>query len=129
MILSMHYNIDVDTERKIAVSKIYGIWKAELAREYHDEYKKTVNPLLGGGWARLTNLTNWKSSYPEIVDIIGKHMRWCFENGAVCSAYVIENPTTRNQLNRMIQSGTAKDFSRVFSTVKDADKYLQSKGF
>ena len=67
MILSMHYNIDVDTDRKIAVAKIYGIWKAALALEYHNEYKKLVDPLLGRGWAKLTNLTNWKSSYPEIV--------------------------------------------------------------
>jgi hypothetical protein len=125
----MHYNIDVDTDRKIAVAKIYGIWKAALALEYHNEYKRLVDPLLGRGWAKLTNLTNWKSSYPEIVEIIGRHMRWCFENGAVCSVYVIENPTTRNQLNRMIQSGIAKDYSKVFRTVTEADNYLHSRGF
>jgi hypothetical protein len=129
MILSMHYNIEVDEERKIATAKIYGIWKPETAQEYHKEYMSTVKPLLNDKWAKLTNLTNWKSSYPEIIDIIGDHMRWCVENKAEYSVYVIENPTTRSQLKRMIKSGDAEQHTKLFKTLKEAEDFLRDVGY
>jgi hypothetical protein len=77
----------------------------------------------------LTHLTNWKSSYPEIIDIIGVHLRWCHENGARYSVYVIDNPVTTRQLNQMIEKGNASDTAKLFKTVGEADSFLRSKGF
>ena len=130
MNLSFHFNNDVDADRKLVTAKIYGIWKEETAREYHDEYMEAVKPLLNkGNWAKLTNLSNWKSSYPEIVEIIGEHMRWCVDNKAEYSVFVIENPTTRSQLKRMIKSGKVEKRSKLFKTLKEADDFLRSVGY
>jgi hypothetical protein len=129
MNLSMHYNIEIDEDRKIVIAKIYGIWKPENARSYHEDYKEIVKPLLKGKWARLTNLSNWKSSYPEIIDIIGEHMQWCLGNGAQYSAYVIDNPVTTSQLKKMIGIGNAGEITRLFKTYEEADRFLREKGF
>lgn len=110
-------------------AKIYGIWKQETAEAYHEEFLEAAKPLLEGKWAKLTNLTNWKSSYPEIVDVLGKHMHWCHENGAEFSLYVIDNPVTRNQLQKMIDSGHAEIISKIFRTVEEAEKFLKTNGY
>jgi len=129
MSLSLHYNIEIDEERKIVIAKIYGIWKEETAREYHEDYKKIAQPLLKGQWSKFTNLTNWRSSYPEIIEIIGEHMRWCHENGAVYSTYVIDNPVTQNQLMRMIKKGNTEEYVKLFKTAEEAMKFLIEKGY
>lgn len=127
--ISFNFNIDLVEERRLVVAKIYGIWKKETAEAYHEEYMKVARPLLGGQWAKITNLSNWKSSYPEIIEIIGEHMRWCQENGAVYSLYIIDNPVTRNQLQKMIDSGNVSVISKLFKDYSDADKFLANNGF
>lgn len=129
MNLSMHYNIDVDQDRKLVTAKIYGIWKEETAKNYHEDYKKAVQPLLKERWARLTFLTNWKSSYPEIIEVLGNHMRWCYENGAVYSIFIIDNPVTTRQLRQMIGKADEKDHAKLFRTAGEAEKFLQENGF
>ena len=129
MNLSFHYNIDIDTDRKIAISKIYGNWKQETAVEYHEEYKEIVKPLLSGKWAKLTNLANWKSSYPEVIAVLGEHLHWCHENGAVFSVYAIDNPVTTKQLKALIEKSKVADAALIFPTIDEADKFLNSKGF
>jgi hypothetical protein len=125
----MNFTIDVDTERRVVISKIYGIWKKETAEAYHKEYLEVVKPLLGDKWAKLTNLINWKSSYPEIVEVLGEHMHWCQENGAVYSLYVIDNPVTRNQLQKMIDSGHANMITKLFRTMEEGEKFLTENGY
>jgi len=129
MNLSMFFNIEADADRRLVTAKIYGIWKAETARDYHNEYVEVSKPLMGKEWAKLTILTNWRSSYPEIIEIIGEHMRWSMEKGAVLSIYVIDNPVTMRQLKQMIEKSAAKDITRLFKSVHEAEKYLQQKGF
>jgi hypothetical protein len=125
----MHYNIDVDTERKLVITKIYGIWKPETAKEYVEEYQELVKPLLDDKWARLSILTNWKSSYPEIIEIIGGHMRWCLGHGAQWITYVIDNPVTVNQLRKIINIGDTEKKARMFKTLKEAEHFLSDHGF
>jgi len=129
MNLSMHYNIDVNTDRKLVTAKIYGIWKAETARNYHDDYVEESKPLHGDRWAKLTILTNWKSSYPDIIDIIGEHMHWSLDNGAVVSIYVIDNPVTMRQLKQMIEKSKAANITKLYRTLSEAEKHLQANGF
>jgi len=53
---------------------VHGIWKAQTARDYHSDFKEAVAPLLGKPWPSFIDLSNWKTSYPEVVEIIGQHM-------------------------------------------------------
>nr|MBN2278869.1 hypothetical protein [candidate division Zixibacteria bacterium] len=129
MSLSMYYNIEIDEQRKIVISKIYSIWKEETARSYHEDYMQAVQPLLREKWSKLTNLANWKSSYPEIIQIIGEHMRWCHENGAVYSIYAIDNPVTTRQLKQMIEQAGADESAKLFRSYDEADRFLKEKGF
>ncbi len=129
MNISLHHNIEVDTERRIVISKIYGIWKRETALAYVEEYKEAVKPLLDGKWARLINLSNWKSSYPEIVEIINEHVRWSYENGAEYLAYVIDNPVLIRTLKKIVKVGKAMDTTRMFKTFAEADKFLLDHGY
>ncbi len=129
MNISLHHNIEVDTVRRIVISKIYGIWKREMALAYVDEYKEAVKPLLGDKWARLINLSNWKSSYPEIVEIINEHVRWSYKNGAEYLAFAIDNPVLIRTLKKMVKVGKAMDTTRMFRTFAEADKFLRDHGY
>lgn len=131
MSFSMHFTIDAEPERRLITAKIYGIWKKETAEEYHAAFRKEAEPLVQAGqeWAKIVNLSNWKSSYPEMIRVIGEHMRWSTENGNVLSIYIIDNPITRNQLKKMMQIGGTSKSSKTVRTMKEAEQILAEYGF
>lgn len=129
MSFSMNFTIDIDEPRRVMLVKIYGVWKRETARSYHDEFKQVAQPLMGKEWAKIINLTNWKSSYPEMIKVIGEHMRWSQENGNTVAVYVIENPITKNQLKKMFSAGSTKSISKMVRSREEADRILAEYGF
>jgi hypothetical protein len=129
MTFSMNFTIEADLDRRLIREKIYGIWKEETAILYHEEYKRVAEPLVKGKWAKLVDLSNWKSSYPEVVDRIGKHLCWCVGNGMVWSVNIIDNPVTIMQLERMLAIGGTSEISKMFKTIVDGDKFLKENGF
>ncbi|PKK82732.1 MAG: hypothetical protein CVT49_12070 [candidate division Zixibacteria bacterium HGW-Zixibacteria-1] len=64
-----------------------------------------------------------------MVDVIGKHLKWCRENGMILSVNVIDNPITLAQLKRMFIMGGTEDISKVFNSVEEADRHLKKSGF
>lgn len=131
MSFSMYFMIDADPDRRLVTSKIYGVWKKETAEEYHQEYKEVAKPVLETGkpWAKVVNLSNWKSSYPEMVKVIGEHMRWSSENGNVLSVYIIDNQITKSQLKKMFHIGGTGKVSKTVRTWEEAEKILAENGF
>lgn len=129
MAFSMYYTLDVDTDRRLMIEKIYGTWKRETAESYHRDFLETVQPLLGREWAKVINLTNWKSSYPEMVEVIGRHLRWCRDNGMVLSVNIIDNQITRNQLKQMFRIGGTGQISKIVRSQQEADKVLAEHGY
>jgi hypothetical protein len=129
MSFSLHFTIDADLDRRLIIEKIYGTWKKETADEYHEEFVKVSQPLTGSKWAKVINLTNWKSSYPEMVSVIGNHLRWCRENGMILSVNIIENPVTRSQLKKMFALGNTGPISEIVRNEQDAEKILAENGF
>lgn len=119
------YTIDVDRENAVIYAKIYGPWKGETAENYHNEFKDEVTPLLDQPWARLIDLSNWKTSRNEVTDLIGKHMAWSKENNASMSLYVLDNPSTFRQLNQMISKGGTKESALIFRRREEAEDFLK----
>jgi len=104
------------------------MWKADTARSYMEEFKNEVTPLLGKPWAKLIDLTNWRTSYPEVNAIIGKHMAWSLQNGCVLSIYVLNNPSTFRQLNQMFSKGGIKEVALTFRTMAEAENISRKTG-
>lgn len=127
--ISLNYTIDIVPERSLITGKIYGLWTRDIAEEYIKEYRDVAGPLLGGRWARLTILTNWKSSYPEIIEIIGDLLRWTQQHGAIFTVYVVDNPVIRKQLQRIVDSGDVTSITKIFHTYEEADRFLKNNGF
>ena len=42
MSFSMYFTIEADTPKKVIKEKIYGIWKADTAHDYHEKFVKVV---------------------------------------------------------------------------------------
>lgn len=129
MSVSLHYSIDADPKRRVIIEKIYGTWKKETAHEYHRDFMTEAEPLTKGKWAKLINLSNWKTSYPEINQIIGEHLKWCRENGMVLSINVIENPFTKTQLKKMFAVGGTGTMSKIVKSLAEGEKILAENGF
>ena len=122
---SLEYTIDVDLENAVVYAKIYGRWRAETAESYHAALKKEAQPLMGRPWAKVIDLTNWKTSRQEVTEVIGKHMAWSVENGVGLQIYVINNTSTYRQLNEMFDKGDAREVSQTFRTMAEAEQYLK----
>ncbi|HVP06467.1 MAG TPA: hypothetical protein VMS71_01395 [Candidatus Acidoferrum sp.] len=122
---SLEYSFDLDKKNRVIYAKVFGIWKRETAAAYHADFKAEVQPIIGKPWAKLIDLTNWKTSYPEVIDIIGQHMEWSRENNVAMSLYVLNNPSTFRQLHQMFTAGGTKEISQTFRTLGEAEQYLK----
>ncbi|MEW5993558.1 MAG: hypothetical protein AB1744_04090 [Candidatus Zixiibacteriota bacterium] len=127
----LEYFIDVDLENRIVYEKIFGVWRIATAEAFVKDYEEQVKPLLKSKkpWVRLCDLTNWKTAYPEVVDIIGRHNAWCRAHHLAWSVNIIDNPVTYNQLVRMFDKGGTKGISRTFRTRAEAEQFLREQGF
>ena len=125
----LEYSIDVDPKIRTVYEKIFGVWRISTAESFVRDYEVEVAPLIKKPWARLCDLTNWKTAYPEVVDIIGDHLVWCREHNLAWSVNIINNPVTFNQLRRMFAKGGTKEISRTFRTRIEAEQFLREKGF
>ena len=126
---SLEYTIDVDEANAVVYVKVYGQWTAETAYRYHEEFKRDVQPLLGKPWAKLVDLTSWKTSRNEVTSVIGRHMAWLRGNNVALSIYVINNVSTFRQLNEMFIKGGTKDISHTFRTWEEGERFLRANWF
>ena len=122
---SLEYTIDVDEDDAVIRIKVHGRWLAETAKRYHADFVEDMAPLLGKPWAKIADLTSWKTSRDEVTDVIGRHMAWSKENGVVLSLFVIDNVSTFRQLNEMFDKGGTKKISKTFRTLDEAEAYLK----
>jgi len=81
----LEYLIDVDEENQIVYEKIFGVFRPETAVSYKKDFEEKVSPIIDKPWIKLVDLNNWKSSYPEVIETIGKHLLWCKNNNMVWS--------------------------------------------
>ena len=122
---SLEYSFDVDVANRIIYEKIDGIWKESTAEDYHRDFQEEVKPLIGKPWAKLVDLLGWKTSYPGMVAVVGKHLKWCKANNMVLSLNVLNNPSTFRQLNEMFRFAGTRAISETFRTREEAEKYLK----
>lgn len=123
---SLEYSFDVDRKNAVIYVKIHGIWKPATAESYHEDFKEEVAPILDRPWAKLIDLTNWRTSYPGVIDVIGKHMDWCRKRNLAYALYVLNNPSTFRQLHEMFTAGGTKEVSQTFRTNEEAMLFLKS---
>ena len=126
---SFEYSFEVDVKNGVIYEKIYGIWREHTARSYHEDFMKEVAPIITRPWAKLIDLTNWKTSSAEVIGIVGDHLSWCADHNMVASINIINNPVTYGQLMRMFAKGATKDISKTFRTREEGIKALQELGF
>jgi hypothetical protein len=88
-----------------------------------------VQPLLDKPWAKLVDLTSWKTSRNEVTNAIGRHMAWLKANNVALSIYVINNVSTFRQLNEMFVKGGIKDIAHTFRTWEEGERFLQANWF
>ena len=122
---SLHYSFRVDEDNRVIYEKIHGIWQAKTARDYQQDFATEVQPLIDRPWAKLVDLTGWKTSYPEVIKIIGEHLAWCVEHNLALSLNVLNNPSTFRQLLQMFTGGATRDISHTFRTSVEAEQFLR----
>ena len=123
------YTLDADVENSIMYEKIYGIWRIETADSYYNDFKKEARELIKKPWAKFIDLSNWKTSSPEVIEKIGEHLDWCHKNNMAWSINIINNPVTYSQLQKMFNKGGTKDISRTFRSRDEAERFLKDQGF
>jgi hypothetical protein len=125
----LEYDIDVDETNGVVYEKIYGVWRIKTAESYKDDFEDAVQPIIDRPWVKLIDLTNWKTGYPEVIDIVGRHLKWCAEHNMQWSVNVISNPITYGQLIRMFDKGGTKDISKTFRSHAEAEQFLIGEGY
>lgn len=123
------YVLDADVGNAIMYEKIYGVWKIQTAESYSNDYKKEAQELVKKPWAKMIDLSNWKTSSPEVIEKIGEHLEWCRKNNMVWSINIINNPVTYSQLQRMFSKGGTKNISKTFRTRQEGERFLKQQGF
>lgn len=122
---ALEYSFEVDEENAVIYEQITGSWKKDTAKRYHDDFMAEVQPLLGKPWAKLVDLRQWKTSYPDMVKVIGGHLNWCKEHNLALAINVLNNPSTYRQLNEMFPHGGVEDIEHVFRTMEEGKAFLK----
>ena len=123
------YVLDVDLANAVMYEKIYGAWRIETAENYSREFQKEAKELIKKPWAKMIDLSNWKTGSPEVIQKVAEHLEWCRKNNMVWSINVINNPVTYSQLQKMFAKGGTKDISKTFRTRAEGEKFLKEQGF
>ncbi len=126
---NFQHNIQIDEENKIVYSKIFGVWRGDTAKAYAEDYKEKVAGMIDQPWAKFTDLQKWKMSTPEVVSILGLHMKWCSENNMEWQVFVINDPIRYGQLQKMIDKGKVRKKTAIFRNSFEAVKFLKEKGY
>lgn len=121
---SLEYSFEVDIDRAIILEQITGSWKKDTAKRYHEDFMEEVQPLLGKPWAKLVDLRQWKTSYPDMVAVIGRHLSWCKNNNLALAVNVLNNPSTFRQLNEMFPVGKVENIEHIFRSMEEAEKFM-----
>ncbi len=122
---SLEYGIDVDEPEAVIRITVHGQWQADTANQYHDDFVEEMAPLMGRPWAKIADLSAWKTSRNEVTEVIGRHMAWSRKNGVAMSLYVIDNVSTLRQLKEMFDKGGTRKVSKTFRTLAEAEAYLK----
>ncbi len=123
------YVLDADVENSVMYEKIYGVWRVETAENYNRDYIEEAKELVKKPWAKLIDLSNWKTGSPEVIEKIGEHLEWCRNNNMIWSINIINNPVTYSQLQKMFSKGGTKKISKTFRTREEAERFLKQQGF
>ena len=123
------YVLDADVENAVMYEKIYGVWRIETAENYNRDYIEEARDLVKKPWAKLIDLSNWKTGSPEVIEKIGEHLEWCRNNNMIWSINIINNPVTYSQLQKMFSKGGTKKISKTFRTRQEAERFLKQQGF
>lgn len=124
---SLEYSVDVDETARVVYAKIFGSWKAHHAEGYHEEFEEKSRALWGKPWAKLIDLTSWKTSYPDVVEKVAEHMHWSREHGCVLSIYAVNQPSTFRQLREMIVKAGITEEAKVVRTIDEGRAYLDEQ--
>jgi hypothetical protein len=123
------YVLDADVDNAIMYEKIYGVWKIQTAESYNTDYREEAKELVKKPWAKLIDLSNWKTGSPEVIEKIGEHLEWCRKNNMIWSVNIINNPVTFSQLQKMFSRGGTKNISKTFRTREEGERFLKQQGF
>jgi hypothetical protein len=126
---NFEYSFDVDLDNRLIYEKIYGIWRPETAQAYFDEFKIEAAELIKQPWAKLIDLSSWKTADSKVIEIVGRHLEWARENNMVWSINIIDNQVTYAHLMRMFEKGGTREISKTFRTVVEGEKFLRGEGF
>ena len=123
------FNIDADINSRVIFSKIFGVWREDTAKNYHEAFKEEAVDLIDKPWVKLVDLMNWKMGTPEVVDRIADHIKWCRQNNMEFQIFVVSDPMRFAQLKKMLKKGAAKDITFTFKSRTEALQYLREKGY
>jgi len=126
---SFEYTIDPDVDNRLAHVKIFGVWKVDTARSFKQDFEEETAELIKQPWAKLTDLSNWKIAYPEVINIIAEHLRWARAHNMEWSINIIDNPATYKTLQKMWAKGGTVDISKTFRTRVEAETFLKQQGY
>lgn len=125
------YILKVDIKRNLVYETNIGYWKPEDMQRFENDYTTKIIPLLKDKkWAKCCELRQYKTSM--ITDEIEEHTKYCIQNGYVMAAVVLNDLDKYKSVihlqMKIISDHTGLPFEK-FTSIEEADKWLNEKGF
>jgi hypothetical protein len=128
----MKYNpkFKIWLDNKVLIATVTGSWAEQDAKDFAQELKAVVTPLLGEDWASVILLDNWQLGVPGIEPIIKDLVRWKIARGLRYSAHVYWPSTVKEfQLDKMVQDVENRFELQKFEHPQQAFDWLKTHGF
>jgi len=126
MISRDNYTLSIIPGTNIILDRSKGSWKKETADTFCEDFKEIAGKLVQSGqkWAKLCDLSQWKTSTPEAVEALQEHLRWSGENGMAFAAFIMPLALERMQQQRIVRGGPLEGKVEYFETEEEARDWL-----
>jgi len=122
------YELIFDETRRVLQIRLWGLWDAELAKNFVGEFEKTVQEIgaTGKQWYILADITRFPPQFSEIQQFLTKAMGMTKTYGMKKAARIVDNTITKLQIARLSEETHFPENS-FFRSEDEAIQWLLSE--
>ncbi|WP_213995659.1 hypothetical protein [Arsukibacterium sp.] len=114
----------LNLEQRVLWVRADGIWNARTAKDYVQEFRQLVQPIMARPWAVVLDIRNWQLSPADVFSLLKDNTYWCFQhnlshvqtiyadNAVVMWQFVKATEVSNRPVNLISQTADSEDTAR-----------------
>jgi len=116
---------------RVLLVTAYGVWTLADAKDYVEQLRLLVQPVITDDWAVILDIRQWKMSPAEVFTLLRDNTKWCFQHRLKAAVTILRDD---NMLQWQFVKATEMEkpigfFSSIAEDEVAAYRILQAAGY